>query len=157
MKSIDRFTLETHEGPYEKWPLRSRLSIDGQPTGVTLPGYQLLCQFEAPDGYVLVTDYDCPFEEATSFALVSKQLRLKSCRTVGWMYETFILERIEWQDERTFIAYIGGGCPWCFTIRSWGIPYIWPRLRRQALFWRAHPDDGEGKPGDIGPTGQAGR
>ena len=53
-----------------------------------------------------MTDYDCPFEEITNFILVSKRLRLQSCRWLGWMYESFYLQRIEWVDERTFIAVI---------------------------------------------------
>ncbi len=76
MDAISRFTLEQHDGPYETWPLRSRLFLDGEPTGISLPGYALLHQFETSNGYVLVTDYDCPFEEITNFILVSKQLRL---------------------------------------------------------------------------------
>ena len=106
MNSISRFALEQHEGPYEKWPLRSRLFLDGKSTGLSLPGYDLLHQFETADGYVLVTDYDCPFEEITNFILVTKRLRLQSCRWLGWMYESFYLQRIEWVDERTFIAVI---------------------------------------------------
>src|SRR5262245_23158422 len=133
MTPISRFSLETHDGPYEKWPLRSRLFFDGQPTRVKLPGYQLLQQFETPDGYVLVTDFDCPFEEITNFALVGRDMRLKSCRWVGWMYETFLLERIEWQDSRSFIAAIHGGGRWRFSIRTWGIPYLRPRLKLQFL------------------------
>lgn len=135
VKPINRFTLEKHDGPYEKWPLRSRLFLDGTPTDLSLPGYMLLHQFETSHGYILVTDYDCPFEEITNFAFISKQsLRLISCRWLGWMYETFILERIEWIDERTFIAVIGGSdhC-WRLSIRSWGIPYIRPRLKLQWL------------------------
>ena len=108
MKPINRFTLEKHDGPYEKWPLRSCLFLDGKPTDLSLPGYELLHQFETSDGYILITDYDCPFEEITNFAFISKHLRLISCRWLGWMYETFLLERIEWIDERTFIAVIGG-------------------------------------------------
>src|SRR5262245_28944487 len=89
MKPIDRFTLAKHDGPYATWPLRSRLSLDGRPTDISLPGYTLLHQFETSSGYILVTDYDCPHEEITNFALISKQLRLRSCRWLGWMYETF--------------------------------------------------------------------
>jgi hypothetical protein len=48
MNSISRLALEQHEGPYEKWPLRSRLFLDGKPTGLSLPGYDLLHQFETP-------------------------------------------------------------------------------------------------------------
>lgn len=143
MTPIDRFTLETHEGPYETWPVKSRLYLDGHPTPIKLPGYQLRCQYDTADGYILITDYDCPFEESTHFALVSKKLRLKSCRTVGWMYETFMLERVEWQDERRFIAFIHGGQPWRFTIRSWGIPYIRPWLRRQLIFGQVGADAGK--------------
>ena len=154
MKPISQFALEKHDGPCEKWPQRSRLFLDGRPTGVTLPGYTLLQQFETSDGYILVTDCDCPFEEMTSFALVSKQLRLESCRWLGWMYETFLLEHIEWLDDRTFIAVFCGGDRWRFTIRSWGIPYIRPRLRLQWLS-QAKPggDGGQAKPTDTGrPT-----
>jgi hypothetical protein len=131
MKPINRFTLETHDGPYDKWPLRSRLSLDGKPTGISLPGYTLLHQFETSNAYILVTDYDCPFEEITNFALISKPLRLQSCRWVGWMYETFLLERIEWIDDRTFTAFFYGNLCCRLTIRSWGIPYIRPRLKLQ--------------------------
>ncbi len=80
MKPITRFGMEKHDGPYETWPLRSRVSLDGKPTDISLPGYTLLHQFETANGYILVTDYDCPYEEITSFALISKQLRLQSCR-----------------------------------------------------------------------------
>ena len=135
MEPINRFTLEKHDGEYETWPLRSRLFLDGKPTKLSLPGYVLLDQFEIADGYILITDYDCPFEEITNFAFISKQpLRLISCRWLGWMYETFLLEDIKWIDELTFIAVIGGSdhC-WRFTLRSWGIPYIRPRLKLQWL------------------------
>src|SRR6266508_3806727 len=46
MKPIIRFALEKHDGPYETWPLRSRVSLDGKPTDISLPGYTLLHQFE---------------------------------------------------------------------------------------------------------------
>lgn len=131
MKPITRFSLEKHDGPYEKWPLRSRLFLDGQPTRLSLPGYTLLHQFETPDGYLLVTDYDCPFEEITNFALISRRLRLQSCRWVGWMYETFLLEHLAWIDDRTFTASFYGDLRCRFTVRSWGIPYIRPRLKIQ--------------------------
>ena len=126
-----RFALEKHDGPYERWPRRSRLFLDGEPTKIFLPGYELRHQFETPDGFLLVTDYDCPFEEITNFALIDRRLRLQSCRWVGWMYETFLLERLEWTDDRTFTAFFCGNLCCRFTVRSWGIPYIRPRLKLQ--------------------------
>ena len=142
MKAIDRFTLEKHDGPYEQWPLRSRLSLDGKLTGISLPGYELLHQFEIPSGYILVTDYDCPHEEFTHFALISKELRLQSCRWLGWMYDTFLLERIEWRDDRSFTAFFCGNFCFRLTVRSWGIPYLRPRLKLQFDRPRVPADDG---------------
>jgi hypothetical protein len=133
MNVIDWFTLEKHEGPSEKWPLSSRLLRDGEPTGISLPGNTLLRQFETPHGYIFVTDYDNPFEETTNFVLVSKQMRVLSSRWLGWMYSTYLLEGIEWIDDRTFIATIYRDNCCRFTIRSWGIPYIRPRLKMQWL------------------------
>jgi len=139
MNAISRFALEQHDGPYERWPLRSRLFLDGEPTEISLPGYVLLRQFETPAGYILVTDYDCPFEEITNFILISHQLRLLSCRSLGWMYATFLLERIEWVDERTFHAIMYGDLRYKFTIRSFGIPFIRPRLGMKYLGTRRSP------------------
>src|SRR5262249_4882500 len=133
MNAITRFTLEQHDGPYETWPLRSRLFLDGEPTGLLLPGYTLLHQFETPEGYLLVTDYDCPFEEITNFILVSKRLRVLSCRWLGAMYQSYLLERVEWIDERTFIAVIYHEYRYRFTIRSWGISFLRPRLKMEYL------------------------
>jgi len=135
MKPINRFSLEKQDGPYQTWPVNSRLFFDGAPTGASLPGYQLLCQFEVPDGYILVTDYDCPFEEITNFAFLDGRLRLKSCRWLGWMYETYLLTRLEWVDEKTFIVIINEQVAYRFTIHRWGIPYLRPRLRLEWLGW----------------------
>lgn len=142
MNSTNRFRLEKHEGPYDKWPLRSRLFLDGEPTGIFLPGYSLLCQFETPYGFILVTDYDCPYEEITNFAFISRQMRLVSCRWLGWMYTSFLLDRIEWLDHRTFIAIFSGDDRCRFTIRSWGIWYIRPRLKMQ---WLGQPKPAGGE------------
>ncbi len=140
MKTIGRFSLERHDGPYETWPLLTRLLVDGQPSRVRVPGYELLHQFEVPAGYVLVTDTDCPFEEATSFILLDRGLRLLSRRTLIAPYETFWLDRIEWLDDSHFRAvFLGGDC-WLVTIRAWGVPFLFPRLR---LKHERNPSKGE--------------
>jgi hypothetical protein len=58
------------------------------------------------------------------------------------MYETFLLERIEWIDDRTFTAFFCGNFCCRLTVRSWGIPYIRPRLKLQL--------DRSGVPSDAG-------
>lgn len=128
MKRSTRFSLEKHDGPYESWPLRTRLLADGQPTRVRLGGYVLLHQFEVEDGYLLVTDYDCPFEEMTVFTLLSSELRVLSARTVGAPYNTFLLTRLEWMDPRHLVAWFGSDSPMRVTLRPWGIPVVRPRI-----------------------------
>jgi hypothetical protein len=128
MIPIDRFSLEQHAGEYKDWPLRTRVLVDGEPTELFVSGYVLLHQFAVDDGYLLVTDYDCPFEEATVFALVSPDLRLLSHRTVGVAYDTFLLIGLEWTGPRELIATFNDGFRMRVTLRRRGIPYLWPRL-----------------------------
>ena len=131
MNPTNRFSVETHLGPYESWPLRSHLILDGVPSHLKVKGYKLLCQFETAAGYLLVTDYDCPFEEAANFVLVLKDLqKVLSIRTVGAMYSTFLLEDVVWADERNFAAtFVGIKGRWVCRIRDWSLPVIFPRLK----------------------------
>jgi hypothetical protein len=114
---LDRFALETHDGPYEKWPPKSRLIVDGALTEARVPGYSLLHQFEITDGYLLVTDYDCPFEEATNFILLDRQLEILAHRSIGAPYCSFLLEKIEWLDDHNLIAVFYQDDRWKVSIR----------------------------------------
>jgi hypothetical protein len=67
--------LEEHEGPYDSWGGKSRLLLDGVPTGLHVSGYCLRHQILVPEGYLLVTDFDCPWEETTCFTLISHELK----------------------------------------------------------------------------------
>lgn len=129
METISRFSLETHSGPYEKWPLRSIVLVDGSTTETRVPGYILLYQFKTPFGYLLITDYDCPFEEATSFSLLGLSNNLVSHRTLRVPYGSFNLERIEWRDDMTAEVIFVEGDRWLLTLRPWGIPFLRPRIQ----------------------------
>ncbi|MGS0892569.1 hypothetical protein ACVBGC_08480 [Burkholderia stagnalis] len=130
MKPVDRFALEAHAGPYESWPPRTRVMMDGMRSGLAVSGYVLLRQFETPAAWLLVTDYDCPFEEAVTFTLVSKdRLKVLAARTVGAMYATCHLDDVTWADDRHFSAtfvHIDGR--WDFTIRDRAVPFVLPWL-----------------------------
>jgi hypothetical protein len=122
------FSLQRHVGEYHTWPQRSRLLREGTPLPVTLPGYDLLRQYETVDGYLFVTDYDCPFEEKINFILVGKGCkRILSERGLGAMYASYYLNDLSWQDERHFTAIISG-LPFKYTIRKYSIPYLYPKL-----------------------------
>lgn len=128
MTTIERFSLERHAGEYASWPLRTRLLLDGAPTPVTLPGYTILHQFEIAPGFLIVTDCDCPYEEATTFALLSRDLRLLSVRTLSSMYGSFLLDQLDWTDADHLVATFHGGLRYRITIRERWIPLLRPKL-----------------------------
>jgi hypothetical protein len=129
MQTTTRFALERHEGAYERWPVNSRLFVDGQASAVRVPGYTLLHQYTLADGHLLVTDFDCPYEEATSFVLLDRKSRLLCCRTLSIPYGSYNLEHFEWLDDRNARVGFWGNDRWLLTIRDWGIPILRPRLR----------------------------
>lgn len=128
MVLIDRFDLERHAGEYRDWPLRTRLLAGGAPTGVTVTGYQILHQWEVDDGYLLVTDLECPYEEATTFVLLSRDLRLLAERTLSRMYDSFLLDGVEWLGPRRLAARFHGGLRYEVEIRERGFPILRPRI-----------------------------
>lgn len=133
MKATTRFSLERHAGPYGSWPPRTRLRVDGRPTRLRVAGYSLLHQFAVEDGYLLVTDHDCPFEEVTVFTLLSPELRVLSARTVGAPYNPFLLTRQESTGTRHLVAWFGEDYPMRITIRKWGIPLLHKRIGLQRI------------------------
>jgi hypothetical protein len=128
-----RFALETHPGAYETWPGKSRLMTDGALQNVAVPGYALLHQFEIPDGYVLVTDFDCPYEEATSFILLSRGMELLAKRSFGAMYCTFLLDTLTWMDARHLCATFHGGDRWRIRILNPDLPLMRWRLAAERI------------------------
>lgn len=128
MDTTNRFSLERHQGEYENWPLRTRLYVDGNPTKTHVPGYSPLHEYQTPSGYLLITDYDCPFEEATSFILLSHDFRLLSYRTLSVPYGSFNLDRVELINNCCFWAVFYENDYWLVTIRPWGIPFLRPRI-----------------------------
>lgn len=123
-------------GPPESWPPRSRLlRRDGTLTPVRLPGYVLQAQFRTPDGFLFITDYDCPFEELTCFTLVSPGFHVLARRALGGSGtprhpypSTFVFSHAQPLDERTLIVTLFGDDPWRLRLRPWGIPFFRPRI-----------------------------
>ncbi|NJK52152.1 MAG: hypothetical protein HC936_03770 [Leptolyngbyaceae cyanobacterium SU_3_3] len=128
MKAVQLFALESHSGPYDKWPLRTRLLIDGKLSPILIPGYILLCQFKIDDGYLLVTDCDCPYEETTSFILLSNDMKLISYKMLFVLYGSFNFESIAWINSQYAQVTFWKNDIWNLRIRKFDIPYLLPRL-----------------------------
>ena len=116
--SIARFALESHTGPYESWPTKSRLLVDGVLTDQRLPGYSLLHQFLLDDGFLLVTDYDCPFEECTNFILLDARIKKRASRSLGVPYGSFLSEKIEQLAATHFVATFYTDDRWSLSIEG---------------------------------------
>jgi hypothetical protein len=76
MEKINLFSLEKHAGPYETWPQSSRLFVNGQDTHQKVPGYQVEGQYTCDHGYILITNYDCPYEETDEFLLLNDRFEV---------------------------------------------------------------------------------
>jgi hypothetical protein len=110
MQPVDAFRLATHAGPYDTWPARTPLlHADGRPTGRTVPGYTLLHQFRVGDDWLLLTDWDCPYEEATEVLLLDAQLRLVARRSFGAPYASWMLDGVDrLGDDALRLRFVGG-------------------------------------------------
>ena len=134
MEEVHIFSLERHDGSYEKWPLRTRLFVNGEPTSTTVPGYTILHQFKTEYGYLLVTDCDCLFEEMTSFVLIdSRSMRILSYKHFSAPYGSFNLDGLEWIDSQTAKVTFYQDDHWLLTLRSKGIPHLFPRMKIQRI------------------------
>ena len=107
MRAVSYFGLEKHSGAYATWPLRTALLHHGQRTGVKVPGFEILHQFERNNGeYLLVLDWDCPFEEATEVLLLSPGFRILSRKTYGGPYSSWLLHKfISITDESFYLDF----------------------------------------------------
>ena len=95
MKKISSFSFNTQPGPYETWSLCSELIKDGKRTGKYVPGFVIGAQYAYKDLYLIVTSWDCPYEESQEFILLSKDLTVMCKKHIGHIYSTILLEAHE--------------------------------------------------------------
>ena len=141
MEPIARFGLESHAGPYERWPTTSRLVVDGAPLDVRVPGYVIEAQYSTRLGTLLVTSFDCPFEESNSFVLLDDALRVVARRQLLTPYASWLLDTHWPEDETTLVLHYHAGD--FFRLRLVPPRRLWPRrptLRlRRVQDWRGEP------------------
>lgn len=94
MTPIDTFSLQKHEGKYEDRPLTSSLHFEGKDTSKKVPGYVIERQFELADYYLLLINWDCPFEEGCEVVVLSKLLKIVGCYSFKPFYNSYLLSSI---------------------------------------------------------------
>jgi hypothetical protein len=117
-ETITAFSLEAHSGPYDTWPWRTRLFYEGRDTGRKVGGYLIEAQFSVAAGFLVVTSYDCPFEEMTHFYLLDQHFRIRGHAAKGVPYVSWLLKTMSPESEGAFRVEFYGGEHWRLTIRE---------------------------------------
>jgi hypothetical protein len=89
---LTRYALATHEGEYRDWPLTTPLLIDGVESAYRVPGFVIEAQYQWGDHVLLITSWDCLFEEAYEFLLLDHTHRIVSHKHFGAPYTTYLLD-----------------------------------------------------------------
>jgi hypothetical protein len=108
MTPIDRYRIEKHEGDYTTWPEKSRLWVDDQLLPERVPGYVIEAQYDTALGPLLITSYDCMYEEAHSFLLIDPSGRVRAQADLGVPYGSFLLHAHWPVDESTLALHYHG-------------------------------------------------
>lgn len=141
MDATTRFALEMHAGPYETWPATSRLIVDGTAVDARIRGFVIDGQYETDLGTLLLTSYDCPYEEASAFTLLDAHQRVLATRELGAPYASMLLHRHWPIDARTLALHFLGEQFHVLRVQAPGwLP--WQRHRivlRQERDWRKDP------------------
>ena len=89
MRRIDKFAFE-HRGLGRDLDATSTsLLVDGKPAGFAVEGLQLVDQFDTGRGYLLVTDYNDPWEEQTVLTLLDAELKQVDKKRLGKFFYVF--------------------------------------------------------------------
>ena len=135
VKQTDIFSLQPCDSG------SSLLMAGGRCTNLRIPGLDLLRQYATGNIYLLVTDYDCPFEEAVNFITINKECSKILCRKcLGGMGITpvppsYCLSNLVWKDDFHFYAIINEKYRYDFTIRRRYFPYLLPQLKIRCRGW----------------------
>lgn len=65
------------------------LLMDGKPVGITIEGLQIVDQFDTGRGFLLVTDYNDPWEEQTVVTLLDAELKPVAKKRLGSFFYVF--------------------------------------------------------------------
>ena len=137
MKKISKFSLKQQSSPYEAWQLKSELWVNGEPTGKFIPGFVIEAQYSFKDYYLLVTSWDCAYEESQEFLLLSNDLEVLSKKHVGEIYSTVCIEYHEAVTENQVLFHCNSDLDVLITAKTDLLASFPPVLKMQKIN-RAH-------------------
>ena len=91
MTPTQRYSLASPSGVGAQALGSAALLDAGRATGVKVSGCLIEAQYATPLGTLLITSYDCPFEEANSFVLLDERHAELARAALGAPYASFLL------------------------------------------------------------------
>ena len=91
MTPTQRYSLASPFGAGDQAPGSAALLDAGRATGVKVSGCLIEAQYATSLGTLLITSYDCPFEEANSFVLLDERHAELARAALGAPYASFLL------------------------------------------------------------------
>lgn len=141
MLPTGRYGLEPHPGAYADRPPDSRLCVDGAAVAARVPGYRIEAQYATAHGALLVTSFDCPFEESNAFVLLDARHRVVAARSLLTPYGSWLLHAHWPEDAATLVLHYQVRA--FFRLRLLPPARWWPRRPRLRLrpvaAWREDP------------------
>ncbi len=108
MREIDVFEFAEYNGAYEDRPLKTALYKNGKVTGSSIEGFVIQAQFQVGDQYLLITDWDCPFEEQLEFHLLDAEAKPIHHQELGAPYATILLKSYRVVSDTSLECDLGG-------------------------------------------------
>lgn len=118
MKAINSLTLAKHEGEYASWPVKTEIFDNGVATGKKISGFVIEAQYAHANGFLVVTSWDCPFEEAQTFTWLSPSFDVLKEKTIGIAYEAIWMESHKPLDDDSAVFHLSGDLDVVVTISS---------------------------------------
>lgn len=115
---LTRYALAQHAGDHADWPVDTTLIVDGTPTPTRVPGYVVDAQYAWHTHALLITSWDCPFEEAYEFLLLDGSHRIVARQQLGAPYASWLLHAHWPIDDRTLRLHFHGHQFYTLTVRE---------------------------------------
>lgn len=136
MIPVQCFSLETRGESPDSFLLR-----DGHRTGTLVPGVEIVKQYAVRNScYLLITDYDDPWEEITELVLLDQGSHVLAKQRLGsigtaFAHKTYAVKDIEWLNEDEFVTVPRETAEgyYCCVIRPFGLPFFYPRIQIKFL------------------------
>jgi hypothetical protein len=117
-----RYALQTVHGDNEK--PKSIITINDVASRSPISGCIIDKVFPMQDGWIVITNDDCPFEESLNITYLNSKLEILDEVTIGWMYATGSLKNFEIVGADTFQFNFFANENWFVKVNKTPITHI---------------------------------